>query len=160
MTRIGQWPFLETDWMADNKSALTERELEIVRAVATGATNQQIARELTISVNTVKVHLKNIFAKLDIQSRTEVALYAVKEGLVEVERPARALEELAAQATLTTREPISRRKRLILVMTLVLATMLVLLPRVETSPESAPRNDFADAGEAAAETAAALQLQR
>lgn len=160
MTRIGQWPFLETDWMADNKSALTERELEIVRAVATGATNQQIARELTISVNTVKVHLKNIFAKLDIQSRTEVALYAVKEGLVEVERPAPALEEVAVQAALATGEPISQRKRLILVTTLVLATMLVLLPRVETSPESAPRNDFADAGEAAAETATALQLQR
>jgi DNA-binding CsgD family transcriptional regulator/N-acetylneuraminic acid mutarotase len=146
--------------MSDNKSVLTERELEIVRAVATGATNQQIARDLTISINTVKVHLKNIFAKLDIQSRTEVALYAVKAGLVEVERPTSALEGLAAQAALSGAEPISRRKRVTLVVTLVLAAMLVLLPRVETSPESAPENDFVDAGESRVEGGAAVQLQR
>ncbi len=146
--------------MPENKSVLTDRELEIVRAVATGATNQQIARDLAISVNTVKVHLKNIFAKLDIQSRTEVALYAVKEGLVEVERPTSVLEELAAQAALTDHEPISRRQRVILVVTLVCAALLVLLPRVENPSESAPRNDFADAGEAKATGAAAVQLQR
>jgi DNA-binding CsgD family transcriptional regulator/N-acetylneuraminic acid mutarotase len=159
-SRVGQWPFLETDWMPYNKSALTERELEIVRAVATGATNQQIARDLAISVNTVKVHLKNIFAKLDIQSRTEVALYAVKEGVVEVERPHSAPEEAEAQAALAAHEPISRLKRVVLVATLVCAALLVLLPRVENPPESAPRNEFVDAGEAEAAAAAAVQLQR
>jgi len=62
--------------------------------VATGASNQQIARELFISVNTVKVHLRNIFAKLGVQSRTEATLYAIREGWIEgVELP----EEAAAQ---------------------------------------------------------------
>jgi DNA-binding CsgD family transcriptional regulator/N-acetylneuraminic acid mutarotase len=146
--------------MSDQKNVLTERELEIARAVTTGATNQQIARDLAISVNTVKVHLKNIFAKLDIQSRTEVALYAVKEGLVEVERPRSVLEELDAQLARGKRQPISRRQRVILVLVLICAALLVLLPRVENAPESAPRSDFADAGEAEGVAAAAVQLQR
>jgi DNA-binding CsgD family transcriptional regulator/N-acetylneuraminic acid mutarotase len=69
--------------MANEPESLTERELEILRLVATGASNQQIARELFISVNTVKVHLRNIFTKLEVQSRTEATLYAIKEGWIE-----------------------------------------------------------------------------
>lgn len=71
----------------EHSEELSERELEILRLVATGATNQQIALALTISVNTVKAHLRNIFAKLGVESRTEATLYAIQNGLIEVARP-------------------------------------------------------------------------
>ena len=63
---------------------ISEREREILRLVATGATNQQIAQQLNISANTVKVHLRNIFGKIGAASRTEATLYAVRTGLVRV----------------------------------------------------------------------------
>jgi DNA-binding CsgD family transcriptional regulator len=69
--------------MASEPESLTERELEVLQLVATGASNRQVAQELFISVNTVKVHLRNIFTKLEVQSRTEATLYAIKEGWIE-----------------------------------------------------------------------------
>lgn len=67
-----------------NESPISEREREILRLVATGATNQQIAVALNISVNTVKVHLRNIFAKIGVESRTEATVYAIRTGIVTV----------------------------------------------------------------------------
>lgn len=70
---------------ANQNEELSARELEILQLVATGATNLQVARTLFISPNTVKTHLRNIFFKLNVESRTEATLYAVQHGLVQVD---------------------------------------------------------------------------
>ncbi len=61
---------------------LTERELEVLRLVATGQTNRAIAAELVLSERTVDRHVSNIFAKLGVSSRTAAAAYAYEQGLV------------------------------------------------------------------------------
>ena len=62
--------------------ALTERELDVLRLVAQGASNPQIAASLCITVNTVKVHLRNILDKLQLANRTQAATYALQNGLL------------------------------------------------------------------------------
>ena len=66
----------------ESPEALTEREIEVLRLLAQGQSNKEIARSLTIGEKTVKTHVSNILAKLNVPSRTHAALYAVRIGLV------------------------------------------------------------------------------
>jgi DNA-binding NarL/FixJ family response regulator len=61
---------------------LTEREIEVLRLIAEGYTNQQIAEALIISPTTVKTHVQNILEKLNVSDRTQAAVYAVRSGLI------------------------------------------------------------------------------
>lgn len=63
---------------------LTEREMEVLRLVAQGMNNRAIAKELYISENTVKNHVRNILEKLHLHSRMEAVVYAVREKLIEI----------------------------------------------------------------------------
>jgi DNA-binding NarL/FixJ family response regulator len=73
----------------DRVSELTSRELDVLRLVAAGKPNKQIAADLDISERTARTHVSRILRKLHLSSRTQAALWAVREGLVEVERESR-----------------------------------------------------------------------
>ena len=63
------------------KDPLTEREMDVLRLLAQGLTNQEIAGTLTIGVGTVRSHVSNILGKLHLANRTQAALHALREGL-------------------------------------------------------------------------------
>ena len=135
--------------VSDNLEVLSERELEVLKLVATGATNQQIARDLVISPNTVKVHLRNIFEKLGVQSRTEATMEAVRRGWVHVpgevqgslpavpepivlvepaapELPPISLPDLMPHAP--ARKPVAPWQRALLIVALLLAVLGTVAP--------------------------------
>jgi DNA-binding NarL/FixJ family response regulator len=64
--------------------ALTERENDVLKLIAQGKANKEIARDLVIGEKTVKTHVSNILSKLGVQSRTQAALYAAQNGLAEL----------------------------------------------------------------------------
>jgi DNA-binding NarL/FixJ family response regulator len=63
---------------------LTDRELEVLRLVAKGLNNREVAKQLFISENTVKNHVRNILDKLQLHSRMEAVMYAVREKLLDI----------------------------------------------------------------------------
>jgi two-component system, NarL family, response regulator LiaR len=63
---------------------LTERELEVLKCIGEGMTNQQISEELFIGVKTVKTHVSNILGKLSLSDRTQAAVYANRNGLIKM----------------------------------------------------------------------------
>jgi DNA-binding NarL/FixJ family response regulator len=71
------------DGEMDTAEPLTEREIEVLRLVVEGRSNQEIAQSLIISESTVKNHLRNILGKLHLRNRIQAAVYAVRQGLVE-----------------------------------------------------------------------------
>lgn len=68
---------------------LTDREVEVLKLVGQGASNREISQVLFISEKTTKNHLTHIFEKLGVSDRTQAALYAVRTGLVPLDRPKR-----------------------------------------------------------------------
>ncbi len=66
-------------------AGLTRREVEILRLVARGLSNRQIASELTISPKTANAHVEHIYTKLGVNSRALASLFAAKHGLITVE---------------------------------------------------------------------------
>ena len=136
------------------QSQLSERELEILRLVASGLSNKEVAAQLALSPNTVKVHLRNIFGKIGVQSRTEATMVAVRQGWVNVPAEARtepAAKELEAEAKpLIVRPravepplPWAQRIALVVVLALVVGGLGLTWPRTETMG-SAARSEFSD----------------
>ena len=70
----------------DRPEALSERETEVLRLLARGRANKEIARDLSIAEKTVKTHVSSILGKLGVQSRTQAALYAGRIGLLPLEQ--------------------------------------------------------------------------
>jgi DNA-binding NarL/FixJ family response regulator len=73
--------------MPESPEKLTERETEVLRLIAKGLSNKDIAYQLVVSEKTVKTHVSNVLAKLHLPSRTQAALYALREGLVSLDEP-------------------------------------------------------------------------
>lgn len=67
------------------ENPLTEREVEVLGYVAQGLSNQDISKELTIKEGTVRIHVGNILNKLELSNRTQAALYALREGIAELD---------------------------------------------------------------------------
>jgi DNA-binding NarL/FixJ family response regulator len=66
---------------ASRKPVLTSRETDVLKLIAAGRSNKQIARDLSVSEKTVKTHVSSLLSKLGVADRTQAALYAVREGL-------------------------------------------------------------------------------
>jgi DNA-binding NarL/FixJ family response regulator len=73
---------IAAQWGSSSVRQLTEREAQIVSCVAVGLHNAEIAKRLTIAESTVKTHLNNVFQKLEVRDRVELAMYALRHGLV------------------------------------------------------------------------------
>jgi DNA-binding NarL/FixJ family response regulator len=81
---LGEYNRLNTPSTKEGIESLTEREKEVLSLIATGETNRGIADKLFISEKTVKNHITNIFRKLKVTDRTQAAIYAIKNHVVEL----------------------------------------------------------------------------
>lgn len=93
--------------MADYGESLSQRELDVLRELVGGASNKEIGNNLSISANTVKVHLRNLFTKLGASSRTEAVVIAMKWGILdggEVPLSIELLEEIVEKETESVQE--------------------------------------------------------
>lgn len=146
--------------MVEYGEPLSAREQEILCLVATGATNRMVAQSLNISHNTVKVHLRNIFTKLGISSRTEATVYAIQQGWVtlkdaiteEGEEPSQISSEIADLEQAESPEPepalipmvLPRSKRIYLIAAVLIVAIVTFVtwPRSHPLPAETCDNEF------------------
>ena len=123
--------------MPDYGDPISKREKQILQMVATGVTNRRIAHKLDISVNTVKVHLRNVFVKLGAESRTEATMIAVREGWISP-GDASGLPSPSDIGSIRLRTPLGWGKRLALVCAgvLAIAGVTASFPRADLQTES------------------------
>jgi DNA-binding NarL/FixJ family response regulator len=69
----------------EDTETLTERETGVLKLLCAGMTNKEIARQLSVGESTIKTHVSNILSKLQVQSRTQAAVYAAQHGLAEIQ---------------------------------------------------------------------------
>ena len=74
----------ERDLMKDKSKELTRREVEVLKMIASGSSNKEIASILSISERTVKNHVSNIFKKIDVSDRTQAAVFAIKNDIIKL----------------------------------------------------------------------------
>jgi len=117
---------------------LSKRECEILELVATGATNQQVAQTLGISINTVKAHLRRIFGKLQVESRTEATTVALRLGLIKMIVPSQDGTD-AGRPTESGAEPVYRPIEWRLAPGQLLALMLIVVSALTLAIWPAPR---------------------
>ena len=118
-----------------DKPILSQRQIEVLRAVARGLSNQEIAQELFISANTVRVHLRNIFEKAGVQSRTELMRWGIQNGFVmsdtlEANNGAPAASSTPVNSSLLIAS-LSAWQRVYLVVAVVVALFVVAVPVVK-----------------------------
>lgn len=125
-----------------HQPTLSEREQEILQLVATGLTNREVAQRLSISHNTVKVHLSNIFEKVNAASRTEAVLYGIEHGLVEVPGG----ETTSGKPRLTWRDVLRKYIWVWIPLLVILVVFIVLVSTgvIFKEPESEISSDVAE----------------
>lgn len=132
--------------MAERGEPLTDREQEVLELVATGITNREVAQRLFISINTVKVHLRNVYAKLGADSRTEATMIAVREGWVDVGESGESAsespgaEEGSTRAEVAPAPPLPWPKRIALLGALLIVVFAVVVtwPRSQSQAGNGP----------------------